>query len=70
MNYYYLVGGLIIFIIDIAAIDSVFDTDIDPEFKVLWSVLILILPILGAFIWFVMKPKKPTKFFSEPNDLL
>ena len=70
MNFYYFVAVFVILIIDIMSIYSVFDTDLEPEYKILWMILILILPIIGAIVWFVMKPKKPDKYYSEPTDLL
>ncbi|MEZ5451399.1 MAG: PLDc N-terminal domain-containing protein [Thiothrix sp.] len=49
--------GLIILIIDVWAIIKVIQSGAGTGAKVLWVVLILVLPILGLLLWFLMGPK-------------
>ncbi len=49
--------GLLILIADIWAIISVVQSPAGMVNKVLWIVLILILPILGLILWFLLGPK-------------
>jgi hypothetical protein len=49
--------GLIVLIADIWAIVHVFGSRSSTGAKVLWTVLILIFPILGFLIWLVAGPR-------------
>ncbi len=49
--------GLLILIADIWAIISVMRSPVGIGNKVLWIVLILILPLLGLILWFLLGPK-------------
>jgi hypothetical protein len=49
--------GLIILIADIWAIVNVFQSSASTGKKVLWIVLILILPVIGLILWFFAGPK-------------
>ena len=49
--------GLIILIADIWAIVNVFQSGAGTAGKVLWIVLILILPLLGLLIWLLAGPR-------------
>jgi hypothetical protein len=54
------VGGIIGFIIliaDIWAIVNVFQSGASTGAKVVWIVLILILPVLGLLIWLIAGPR-------------
>ncbi|MCK0139262.1 PLDc N-terminal domain-containing protein [Aliiroseovarius sp. F47248L] len=51
------IGGLIILILDIWAIVSVLQSGVPALNKVLWILLILVLPFIGFIIWFVAGPK-------------
>jgi len=48
--------GLIILITDIFAIMKIFKSSADTVKKVLWTLLVLILPLIGLIIWFLMGP--------------
>lgn len=50
--------GLVIFVLDIYAIVKVFQSSATTGMKVLWTILILILPVIGLIIWFLAGPKK------------
>lgn len=49
--------GLLILIADIWAIVSVVSSSVTTGKKVLWVLLILILPVLGFIIWFLAGPR-------------
>lgn len=49
--------GLLLLIADVWAIVNVFQSRASTGGKVVWIVLILILPILGLIIWFLFGPK-------------
>lgn len=49
--------GLIILIADIWAIINVVQSGASTGSKVIWTVLILILPVLGLIIWLIAGPR-------------
>lgn len=49
--------GLILLIVDIWAIVNVFQSNASTGAKVFWTVLILLLPLLGLIIWFLFGPR-------------
>jgi hypothetical protein len=49
--------GLLVLIADIWAIVNVFGSSASTGGKVIWTVLILLLPILGFIIWLVAGPR-------------
>ena len=49
--------GLIILVADIWAIVNVFQSRTTTGKKVLWIVLILVLPVIGLILWFLAGPK-------------
>lgn len=49
--------GLIIFALDIWAIINVLKSGADTGMKVLWVLLILLLPVLGLIIWAIAGPR-------------
>lgn len=50
-------GGLIILALDIWAIISIVGSSASNGKKVLWVLLVLILPILGFIIWLLAGPR-------------
>jgi hypothetical protein len=50
--------GLIVLIADIWAIVKTFESRSSTGSKVLWIVLILLLPVLGLIIWFLAGPRR------------
>ncbi|MCV6824846.1 MULTISPECIES: PLDc N-terminal domain-containing protein [Halocynthiibacter] len=50
-------GGLIVLILNIWAIVKVLQSGAPGLNKVLWILLILVLPIIGFIIWFLAGPK-------------
>jgi hypothetical protein len=49
--------GLIILILDIWAIVSTFQSNTSIGKKVLWIVMILVLPVIGFILWLLAGPK-------------
>ena len=49
--------GLIILILDVWAIVRVVGSTASTGAKVLWIVLILVLPIVGLILWYLFGPK-------------
>lgn len=50
-------GGLIILVLDIWAIVSIISSSASTGRKVLWTLLILILPLVGFLIWLIAGPR-------------
>ena len=49
--------GLFIFVADIWAILTILKSTVATDKKVLWCLLILLLPVLGLIIWYLAGPK-------------
>jgi hypothetical protein len=50
--------GIIVLVLDIIAIVDCVKSTLDKGKKILWVVLILILPLLGMILYFVIGKKK------------
>ncbi len=50
--------GLILFILDIIAIIDCVKSSLDTGKKVLWIVLIIILPLIGLILYYLVGKKK------------
>lgn len=50
--------GFIIFVLDIWAIINIFGSNADTGKKILWTLLIIVLPLVGLIIWWFAGPKK------------
>jgi hypothetical protein len=57
-NYHGLIG-LIILILDIWAIVNVISSSNGIFSKIVWTIVILLLPILGFIIWLIFGPRSP-----------
>ena len=55
------VFGFLILIANVWAIISIVQSAAGTGSKVLWSVLVLVLPLLGLIIWFFAGPRSATK---------
>jgi Phospholipase_D-nuclease N-terminal len=53
-------GGLIVLVADIWAIVNIFQSRADTGMKVVWTVLVIVLPVLGFIIWLIWGPKTAT----------
>ena len=51
------VWGLIVLVADIWAIVNIFQSSVSTGRKVAWTVLVILLPVLGFIIWFLLGPK-------------
>lgn len=49
--------GLILLVLDVWAIVQTFQSNAETATKVLWIVVILILPLLGLVLWFFLGPR-------------
>ena len=49
--------GLIVLIADVWAIVNIFQSAADTGKKVLWTVFVIILPVLGFILWYFLGPK-------------
>lgn len=54
-------GGLIILALDIWAIVSIIGSGTTTGKKVLWVLLVLILPLVGFLIWLLAGPRSETR---------
>ncbi|PXW76343.1 phospholipase D-like protein [Blastomonas natatoria] len=54
----YGIFGIVILILDIIAIISVWSSAASTLSKLLWTALILILPVIGLIAWFFLGPKR------------
>ena len=50
--------GLVILVLDIWAILKVLQSGASTGAKVLWALVIVVLPVLGLIIWFFAGPKR------------
>ena len=49
--------GLLILIADIWALVKTFQSPVSTGAKLLWTILILLLPVLGLIIWLIAGPR-------------
>jgi Phospholipase_D-nuclease N-terminal len=49
--------GLIVLIADVWAIVNIFQSAKSTADKVLWTVLVVVLPVLGFILWFFLGPR-------------
>jgi hypothetical protein len=49
--------GLLILIGDVWAIINIFQSSASNEKKLLWTVVVLLLPLLGLILWFFLGPR-------------
>lgn len=51
------IAGLLIFALDVWAIASIINSKEETSKKVLWILLVLLLPLIGFLIWFFAGPR-------------
>ncbi len=51
------IWGLIVLIADVWAIVNIFQSGATTGAKVLWTVIVILLPVLGFILWFFLGPK-------------
>lgn len=52
----YPILGLVVFVLDIIALVSLLKSGADGPTKILWALLIILLPLLGMVLYFLMGP--------------
>jgi hypothetical protein len=52
--------GLLVFVLDIIAIVSILKSSADGATKILWMLLVILLPFVGMILYFVMGPGRRT----------
>jgi succinate dehydrogenase/fumarate reductase cytochrome b subunit len=50
-------GGFIVLIADVWAIVNILQSGASTADKVLWTVIVVLLPILGFILWFFLGPR-------------
>jgi len=56
--------GLIILVLDIYAIVKIVGSGASTGAKVLWILLILVLPVVGFILWLIFGPSRPATAVS------
>lgn len=54
------IGGIILLALDIWALVSIFSSGATTGSKVLWSLLVILLPLVGFLLWLFFGPKSKT----------
>jgi hypothetical protein len=57
MNGYGGLWGLLVLIADVWAIVNIFQSNDTTGKKVLWTVLVIVLPVLGFILWLILGPR-------------
>ena len=53
----YRLWGLVVLIADIWAIVNILQSAADTGKKVVWTVVVIVLPVLGFILWFFLGPR-------------
>jgi Phospholipase_D-nuclease N-terminal len=53
----YSLWGLVVLIADIWAIVNIVQSAADAAKKILWTVVVIVLPVLGFILWFFLGPR-------------
>jgi hypothetical protein len=57
MNYGYSIWGLLVLVGDIWAIINILQSSASNEKKLLWVIVVVLLPLLGLILWFFLGPR-------------
>ena len=49
--------GLLVLIADVWAIVSIVQSSVKTEVKILWVVIVALLPVVGFILWYLIGPK-------------
>lgn len=49
--------GILVLIADVWAIVNIFQSGADTTKKVVWTVIVILLPVLGFILWFFLGPR-------------
>ena len=58
MNMGYSLWGVLILIGDVWAIINIFQSSASNEKKLLWIVVVVLLPLIGLILWFFLGPRE------------
>ena len=50
-------GGLLLLALDIWALVSIFSSGASTGAKVLWALVVIVLPLLGFILWLILGPR-------------
>ena len=53
----YSVWGLLVLVGDIWAIINIFQSSVSNEKKLIWIIVVVLLPLLGLILWFFLGPR-------------
>ena len=53
----YTLGGIVVLALDIWAVINIFQSSADNGKKVLWTLLVVLFPIIGLIIWALAGPR-------------
>jgi hypothetical protein len=51
------IWGLLVLIADVWAIINIIQSGVKTEVKILWVVIVALLPVLGVILWYFLGPK-------------
>jgi succinate dehydrogenase/fumarate reductase cytochrome b subunit len=51
------IGGIIVLIADVWALINILQSGADTAKKVIWAVVVILLPVLGFILWYFLGPK-------------
>ena len=54
----YGIVGLLVLVLDIIAILNIMKSGLEPVMKLVWILIVLVLPLIGMILWFVIGAKK------------
>jgi hypothetical protein len=57
MMQYQGIFGILVLIADVWALVNIFQSSADTGAKVLWTVVVILLPLLGFILWYFFGPK-------------
>ena len=57
MNMGYSIWGVLVLIGDIWAIINILQSSASNEKKLLWTIVVVLLPLLGLILWFFLGPR-------------
>ncbi len=52
--------GLLVLVADIWAIINIFKSSVSNEKKLIWTIAVVLLPVLGLILWFFLGPRDRT----------
>ena len=51
------IWGLLVLVADVWAIVSIVQSSVKTEVKILWVVIVVLLPVIGFVLWYLIGPK-------------